>query len=347
MGAPALRFLFWSGGCFLCFFFTLSMAVSVGSAEIEPLTVWKVIFCHWWGESAATWGIDEVTATIVWQLRLPRVLLAAVVGASLSMSGVIFQGLLKNPLADPYILGVSSGSAAGAVLAIITGWGVWWLGTWTIPVFAFAGACLALFAVLRLAKTGIEMRTETLILAGVVVQAFFGALLTFAIAVSPEELRRIQYWLMGSFTLKEWGHVWLAIPFLFTGWVIAWSYSRELNLFVLGDRQAGHLGVHVLRVRLFLLIVASLVTAVSVSVSGMIGFVGLVIPHVMRLLTGADHRTLIPLSTITGAIFLVWADVLARLLLSPGELPIGVITAFVGAPFFAFILKKNQHKLSA
>jgi iron complex transport system permease protein len=151
---------------------------------------------------------------------------------------------------------------------------------------------------------------------------------------------------MGSFSLREWNHVGVVVPFLVVGFCIAWMFSRELNLFVLGDRNAAHLGVSVLRVRIFLLITASLVTAVAVSVSGTIGFVGLVVPHVMRLITGADHRTLLPHAMMTGAIFLIWADCLARVVLSPIELPIGVITAFVGAPSFAFILKKNQHKLS-
>ncbi|MBA4494817.1 FecCD family ABC transporter permease [Paenactinomyces guangxiensis] len=341
------RFLFWSGGLFLCFLFSFSIAVSLGSTEIDAGTVWKVILVQLGVISAKGGGFDPASAAIVWQLRLPRVLLAAAVGAALALAGTVFQGLLKNPLADPYILGVSSGSSVGAALVMVTGWGLGRLGGWTISAFSFAGGCLALLLVLRLAKTDIQLRTESLILSGVVINAFFGAVLTLIISVSDEEMQRIQFWLFGSFTLKEWQHVWAVVPVLCIAFIISWIFSRELNLFALGDRSASHLGVSVLHVRLFLLIVASLLTAVAVSVSGAIGFVGLVIPHVMRMLTGADHRTLLPLSALAGAIFLIWGDCLARLLISPAELPVGVITAFVGAPFFACILKKNQHKLSA
>ncbi|SEM90700.1 FecCD family ABC transporter permease [Lihuaxuella thermophila] len=341
------RLLFWGGGLFLCLLFSVSTAVSLGSADIDPWTVWKVIITRLMGVSPQVTGVDEASVAIVWQLRLPRVLLAAVVGASLALAGVIFQGLLKNPLADPYILGVSSGSAVGAVLAILTGWGISWFGKWTVPAFAFIGACLALFLVVRLARTDAGVRTESLILSGVVVNAFFGAVLTFAISISREDLlQRIQFWLMGSFTLREWDHVWIVIPFLCIGLTVGLLMSRELNLLTLGDRPAYHLGVSVLHIRLFLLITASLVTAVAVSVSGTIGFVGLVIPHVIRLLTGADHRTLLPLSVLAGAVFLVWGDCLARSLLNPAELPVGAVTAFAGAPFFGYILRKHRHKLN-
>ncbi|WP_207903260.1 FecCD family ABC transporter permease [Hazenella coriacea] len=322
----------------------MSLAVTIGSVSIDFLTVWKSLAHHLL--PFVSFHIDEATDAIIWQLRLPRVLLAAVVGASLAVAGVVFQALLRNPLADPYILGVSAGSATGAALAMITGWGALWLGRGSISIFAFLGACLALFFVLRLAQIGDQMRTGTLILSGVVVNALFGAILTCIIALSPEEMQQIQYWLMGGLGLREWKHLAVVTPVLFIGFTISWLYSRELNLLGLGDRPATHLGVSVVKVRIFLLVIASLITGVAVSVSGTIGFVGLVIPHLLRLLTGADHRTLLPLSMIAGATFLVGADCIARVLLSPIEIPIGVVTAFIGAPFFAMILRKHQHKLS-
>lgn len=333
----------WLGGLFVLLLLTIGGAVSIGSVDIPFVEVWRIIAQHllgsheWLGAAP-----DGVLEAIVWQIRLPRTLLAAMVGASLASAGVVFQGLLRNPLADPYILGVSSGAALGAVLAIATGWGTFLFGAWSLPGFAFLFASLSLFIVLRLARIENKMATGTLILSGVVVQAFLGAVLTFVISLSPEQLLEIHYWLMGSLSLRDWSHTGIVFPFLALGFPLMWACSRELNLLVLGDRPAGHLGVPVEKVRLFLLVIASLVTAGAVSVSGTIGFVGLVIPHIMRMLTGPDHRLLLPVSALTGAIFLVWSDTAARVVMEPRELPIGVITAFVGAPFFAFLLRKQR-----
>ncbi len=335
------RLFWWSGGFFLCFLFSIGLAVTLGSAEISMVTVWKIIIAHLFYDTLPT-DIDVAEDAIVWQLRLPRVILAAAVGASLAIAGVIFQGILKNPLADPYILGISSGAATGAVIAILTGWGALVLGKWTVPLYAFCGASLALLLVLRLADK--KLRAETLILSGVVIQALFGSFLTFSLTISKDEFQRIHYWLMGSFVLRDWEHVFILLPVLGASFLVAWRFSRELNLLGLGDRSAIHLGMNVGRIRLGLLLLASFVTAVAVSIAGTIGFVGLVIPHMIRMLTGADHRSLIPLSALAGAIFMVWGDTAARLLLSPRELPVGVITAFVGAPFFALLLKKQQKK---
>ena len=329
---------FWSGGLIFALFLSVSLGVFLGSTDVGFWTVWKIILQN--TGLYAGFHIDEADAAIIWELRLPRVLLVGLVGACLATAGVVYQGLLKNHLADPYILGVSSGAAAGAALAIITGWGI--KSGWSLPFFAFLGACIALLLVLQLGKgRGISQATS-LILAGVVVQAFFGALLTLAISTSPEEMQRIQFWLMGSFAFRGWQHIGLMFPFFLIGFLLCWRFSRELNLMVLGERSALHLGVNVERLRIFLLITASLMTSAAVAVSGIIGFVGLVVPHIMRMLTGADHRLLLPLSALFGASFLIWADGLARIVLAPQELPIGVVTAFVGAPFFAGILRKYQ-----
>ncbi|WP_044642048.1 FecCD family ABC transporter permease [Risungbinella massiliensis] len=327
------KLLLWSGGVILCFFFVFFLSMMIGSEFYSAQLVGQVILHH------LGFPISEpnfLADVILWKLRFPRIVFAGVVGAALAIAGTMYQGLLRNPLADPYILGVSSGASVGAVLAILMG-----LATWAVVGASFAAALIALLMVLLIA--GKRLNTHTLILSGVVVHAFFGAILTYAISQSDEELPRIQFWLMGSFTLRDWNDVWILTPVLLLASGIAWSLSRELNLFSLGERTAANVGVSVRRIRLILLLTASLLTAVSVAVSGMIGFVGLVIPHVLRLIIGADHRRLLPLAAIAGAIFLIGADTIARSVLSPRELPIGVVTAFLGAPFFAFLLRQNRN----
>ncbi|SFF71511.1 iron complex transport system permease protein [Planifilum fulgidum] len=336
-----LRFVLWPGILGLSLFLLIGASVAVGGTEIDVRTVFGIIL-----ERMGIGGLssgDPASEAIVMEIRFPRTLLAALVGASLAVAGAVYQAILRNPLADPYILGVSSGASLGAVLAILTGWGASWFGHWTLPVYAFVFACIALLFVLRLARAGSRTDTKTIVLSGVVVQAFFGALLTFAISLSHEQLQRIQFWLMGGgFSLRGWDHVEAIVPFFAVGLLVIGWHSRELNLFFLGERHAAHLGVSVGRMRVLLLVTASLVAGAAVSVSGTIGFVGLVVPHVMRMLFGPDHRLLLPVSALAGAMFLVGSDMLARVLLAPRELPVGVITAFVGAPFFGWLLRKSS-----
>ncbi|MCS1351975.1 iron ABC transporter permease [Mechercharimyces sp. CAU 1602] len=326
------------------FVFTVCGAVSIGSADISMGQVWQIIWHKLSFSSLSATQIDPVVEAIILEIRLPRVLLAGIVGAALAGCGVIFQGILRNPLADPYILGVSSGAAVGAVIALLTGWGSILFGIWNVPFFSFLFALIALGLVLRLSHVGSGMRTHTLILAGVVIQAFFGAVLTFMLSQSAERMMEIQFWLMGSVALRDWSHALIIFPVVLVGLFSAWLFSRELDLFALGERSAHYLGVSVYRIRLVLLIFASLVTGAAVAVSGTIGFVGLVVPHMMRMIAGPNHRLLLPVSILAGAIFLIWADTLARLVLDPRELPIGVITAFVGAPFFAWLLRRHSRE---
>lgn len=328
----------WSGGLILCFLFVSILSVLMGSTRIPVNEVFKVLGHHLFGVPLS---VDPTFDAILWSLRLPRVCLAAAVGGVLALAGVIYQGLLRNPLADPYILGISSGSATGAILAIVTGWGMELLGIWSISIWAFVGAGVAMVGVFML--SGRSGSSNTLLLAGVIIHAFFGAIITFLISISSDQLPRIQFWLMGSFTLREWSHVWVLVPVLVLGILLAWSLQRELNVMAIGERTAIHLGVPVTKMRLFLILLASFLTAVAVSISGIIGFVGLVIPHMIRMLTGANHQTLIPYSVLAGASFLVVSDLVARTILEPRELPIGVITALVGAPFFAYLLRTNRH----
>lgn len=331
------RFVVWSLSLTLLLVLVMGAAVSWGSAELGWGDVWRTAGTKLTGSEP----VDPATEAIIWQIRLPRVILAAVVGMALAGAGVVFQGLLRNPLADPYILGVSSGAALGAAIAIFTGAGAAWLGGWTVPVWAFLLAAVALFLVLGLAGRGLNR--STLILSGVVIQAFFGAMLTFLIGISSaEELQRIQFWIMGSVAAREWHHIYVVLPFLIPGLTLIWLMARQLNLFSLGERSAAHLGVPVRRIRMVMLLSATLMTAAAVAVSGTIGFVGLIIPHIMRRIVGPDHRVLIPAAVLAGGLFLVGADTVARTVMEPRELPIGVVTALVGAPFFAWQLKRRH-----
>ncbi len=327
----------------IALFISVFVSISLGSANLSLITVWKVIvskipfvaetISHDWKLSAEA---------IIWDIRLPRIVLAMVVGASLAIAGVAFQGVLRNPLADPYILGISSGAAFGAATVILFGIQTVLFGSWTVPIVAFVSGLLTLFMVLALSNIRGAMGTEVLILSGVVVQAFVGAMLTFLMTMTDDKLKQIFYWSLGSLALREWAHAWVVIPFLIIGFIVLSSFSREMNIVALGEQSAKYMGVRIKRLKLVVFITATFVTAAAVSVSGTIGFVGLVIPHMIRMVVGPDYRLLFPLSALGGALFLLWADTLARNVMAPGELPIGVITAFLGAPFFAYLLRHHK-----
>lgn len=332
----------WGAGFVFLLFLTVGLSVSWGSAGLSIGSVWKILLDRLpWVTHAITPDWPASAETIVWQIRLPRIVLAALVGAALAVAGVIFQGVLHNPLADPYILGISAGAALGAVLVIFLGDQYALVGRWTLPLVAFIGGCLTLVLVFAIARGNGQRPLTTLILAGVIVQAFLGAILSLFIALSHEQLQQIIYWMMGSVALLNWQEALVIVPYLAIGLAVAMFYSRELNILVLGDRAAYHTGVSVERTRTVLLVVASLLTGAAVSVAGMIGFVGLVVPHMLRLVFGSDHRVLVPLSALAGAIFMSWADTLARILLAPRELPVGVLTACIGAPLFAYLLRRH------
>ncbi|MCP8618110.1 FecCD family ABC transporter permease [Salirhabdus salicampi] len=323
--------------------FTIIVSVSIGSANIDVKTVWLILLSKIpfvGGVVDQTWS--STVEKIIIDIRMPRVLLGVLVGAALASAGTIYQAVLRNPLADPFILGVSSGSALGACLVLLFGWKFILLGNWTLPVVAFSCGMITLVIVYFLAKVNRRIHIETLILSGVVVQAFIAAALSLILALADERMQTIMFWLMGSLTLTNWGHHMIVLPFVLVGVIITWFMARELNILSLGEETAYYTGVSVPKVRVTLLVIASLITGAAVSVSGTIGFVGLVIPHIIRLLFGSDNRIILPLSIIGGAIFLVLADTLARTILSPRELPIGIITAFLGAPFFAYLLRKKR-----
>lgn len=281
---------------------------------------------------------------IIWNIRLPRVLLAFCIGASLALAGAAFQGLLRNPLADPYTIGVSSGASLGAVLVLFFQVSIVGLGSFTLPVVAILFGLISLLIVFGLVRLSSKsLAIETIILAGIIVSAFIGSLVSLIISLSDREsMTQIIYWLYGSVGMRGWSHIQLILPFMLIGSFILIYHYRELNALALGEDAADHIGVDVKKGKTFVLIGASLLTGAAVAVSGSIGFVGLVIPHLVRLVTGPNHRHVLPLSMLVGGAFLILADLMARTIIAPKELPIGVITALIGAPVFALLLIRER-----
>ncbi len=321
------------------------LGVSKGSLSIPFSIIIEVLLTEWLN-LPFDFEIETMYINIIMDIRFPRVLLALLVGASLALAGASFQGLLKNPLADPYTLGVSSGAAVGAVFVLFTGLTLPFFGRFTLPFVSIVGGLLTLIMVITFARLiKKSMSAETIILVGIIFSAFLGSIISLMIALTGEELRQIVYWLMGSVALRGWNYVQLIFPFFIIGFFILLYNTRELNAMAFGEETARHLGVNIQRRKMHILIGASLVTGAAVAVSGTIGFVGLVIPHLTRLLWGPDHRHLLPLSMIIGGGFLVITDLVARTIIAPSELPIGVITAIIGGPVFGMILIRQRHKL--
>lgn len=284
-------------------------------------------------------GFTARQRDVLWQLRAPRMVIGAVVGAALAVAGAAYQGVFRNPLADPYLLGVAAGAGLGATLAIITGLA----STPLLPAAAFAGALVAVIVTYGLAKLGGAGRTTaTLILAGVAVASFFTALQTYVQQTSSDTVREVFAWILGRLATFGWSEVLLVVPFVAVSAAVIVAHRRHLDVLAVGEGEAAALGLDVGRVRVLVVLAATLATAAAVAVAGLIGFVGIIVPHAVRLLTGASYRVIVPLSLVGGAAFLVFADIAARTIVSPAELPIGVITAFFGAPFFAMILARSR-----
>ncbi len=318
---------------------TISLSAGMGYMAIHWTDVLQVVGRSLTGNTLWTTGTDELTRVIVMDVRLPRILTAAAVGGGLASCGVVFQGLLLNPLADPYTLGVSAGAAFGAALALLLNLTV--AGIYSVPCFAFLGATTTLLLVIYLSSSAGGANANNLILSGIIVAAILSAGISFLKFVADEQVAVIIFWLMGSFASKTWTDVGLTCFFLAVGTGVFLFYARDLNLLCLGRRTAASLGVDARRVPWILLVTASLVVAGCVAVSGIIGFVGLLVPHMMRSLAGPDNRTLLPLSMLSGAILLTWADTITRAIL-PHEIPIGVLTALIGGPFFCYLFRKRQ-----
>jgi len=315
------------------------VSTGMGYIKIPVDAVVKIILTQISGQLSLIEGLGNLFPVVVIDVRLPRILSAAIVGGGLAISGVVFQGILLNPLADPYTLGVSAGAALGASLALLLNIGM--LGSYSVPLFAFVGAVGTLFFVIYLSSSSGGVSSNNLILSGIIVAAILSAGISFLKYIADEQVAVIIFWLMGSFGSKTWIDVYLTLFLVGIGFGVFLFYARDLNLMSLGNRTASSLGVDTRRVTITLLITASLVAAICVSVSGIIGFVGLLVPHMMRLITGPDNRRLVPVSLLAGAILLLVADTITRAVL-PSEVPIGVLTALIGGPFFCYIFRKQQ-----
>jgi len=313
------------------------VAVTIGPADLTAGEVWRAIGSHL---GLATSDLTAIRDGIVWELRLPRVLTAAAVGAGLAVSGAVMQALTRNPLADPYLLGLSSGASLGAVLVLLTGLSVSLTGA------AFTGAMIAMVGTLLLARSLGVITPSRTVLAGLAISSFFGALTSLVVFwnTQGDSYRQILNWLLGSLAGADWGTVQVACLTLLLVGLPVILFGRVLDAFAFGDTAAAALGVNVSRTRWLLLGGTALLTGAMVSVSGSIGFVGLVLPNAVRLVVGSRHRLLLPYSALVGAIFMIWVDTGARTLFEPRELPVGIITVLVGAPVFVAVLLKNRER---
>lgn len=316
------------------------LAVGVGTVPIRPsetlrLVAWKL------GLAARPSDVPAATAVILFELRVPRVALGIVVGAALAVSGTLFQALFRNPMADPAIIGVSSGAALGAIAVILATGGAL-SGGLAVSAAAFAGAAAVAFLVYRLGRVGPAVQVATLLLAGIAVASVLTSVITMLMAFSGEQIRSIYFWLLGGLQARGWEAVAAAGPLVAVGVVVALLEIRDLNLVSLGEERAGQLGLEIERFKRVSLAVGALLAAAAVSVAGVIGFVGLMTPHILRLVVGADHRRLLPAAVVAGAILMVLADLAARTVLAPEEIPVGAVTALLGGPFFLYLLRRQR-----
>jgi len=325
-------------------------ATTLGSVHIPFHTCFQVLlsqlpFLHIVPSSPEIFGMPldvERLEMIILNIRLPRILLAGLVGAALAVAGATYQGLFRNPLADPYLLGIASGAGLGATVGFLIPFPLQWMNFGAVPLFAFIGGLGAVAVVYSVARVGKTLPATTLILAGVALGAFLSSITSYLMTICGEELHGIIFWLLGGLSLTKWAEVGMVLPCVIVGVIVIWLHARPLNVMQLDEEQAQQLGINVERVKLILLAAATLITSVAVCFTGLIGFVGIIVPHAVRLIWGPDHRFLLPLSTLVGSIFLILADTLAHTLLPPTEIPVGVITAFCGAPFFLYLLRRKK-----
>ncbi|HHW04084.1 MAG TPA: iron chelate uptake ABC transporter family permease subunit [Thermoanaerobacterales bacterium] len=321
------------------------LALGIGSVSIEPFKILKILLhkVPLIGNNISTdWSSAQ--ETIVLHLRLPRIILSFIVGAELSAAGVIYQGIFRNPMADPYVIGASAGASLGAALAIMifSGLRIWGMGS--IPFFAFLGATATIVVVYGIASIGGRTYSFTLLLAGIAVSSFISALVSFFMYFSDQKLHQIYFWLLGSFSSQGWDDVALNLPYGIIGYFIGLWNLRALNILQLGEETAFFTGVDTELTKRVSLAAACLLTASAVAVSGIIGFVGLIMPHISRLIIGPDHRRLFTFSALAGGLYLMLADTVSRVIISPTELPVGILTALFGGPFFIYLLFRKKNK---
>lgn len=333
--------------CLLILFMIIIISCTLGVANITTLQSLKILVSKipLLKNIISLHNIKSTYIKIVLEIRLPRILLAALVGCGLSVVGTAYQGMFKNPMADPYVLGISSGSAVGATIAIILGLESKIFGLGMITIFAFAGALLTIFLVYNISKIGNKIPIVTMLLAGIATSFFLSSVISLMMIFNREQIEKIVFWTMGSFAAASYNKVIILFPFTIIGMILIYMFSRDLNIMLTGDDTAKSLGIEVEKVRKIILVITSIMVAAAVSVSGIIGFVGLIIPHTIRLIVGPDHRVLIPFSALGGSIFMIVCDTLARTLIPPMEIPVGAITSVFGAPYFIYLLFKNKKKV--
>ena len=315
------------------------LGVGLGAVRIAPAQVVAIVAAH----AGLDLGVDfsRQEDAIVWAIRLPRVVLALLVGSALAVSGAALQGMFRNPLADPGLIGVSSGAALGATASVALGFSVFGLAT--MPIAAFLGGTVTAILVYAVSRHNGRTEVVTLVLSGIALNTFAGAgtaLLTYV--ADDQQLRAVVFWSLGSLGSATWSNVGVALPFVAVGLVLALRWGQSLNLLVLGEREARHLGLDTERVRLELIALTALMTGAAVAFAGVVGFVGLIVPHLIRLVAGPDHRVLLPASALGGAALLLLADLAARTMVAPAELPLGVLTALLGGPFLLFLMLRTR-----
>ena len=323
----------------LCFA-TILLSTTIGVADISYGDTIKILLSKMLHVNFGLENIKDSNIAIVWVIRFPRVLLAFFVGGALAICGAAYQGIFKNPMADPFILGVSSGAALGASIGIIMNLNFYFMGFNTISLLAFIGAVTALFIVYNISKVGRKVPVTTLLLSGIAIGQLLSALISLCM-VFTNNFNDIIFWTMGSFNARSWGELILVVPYVIIGFIIIYSSNREMDIMLLGEDTASQLGVDTERLKRKILITTAFVTAAAVSVTGIIGFVGLIIPHIVRIITGPKHKVLLPYSFLLGGLFMIICDTIARSTTSQ-EIPVGIITAIFGGPFFIYLLKRKR-----
>ncbi|MGF3522042.1 MAG: FecCD family ABC transporter permease [Candidatus Bathyarchaeia archaeon] len=340
------RWKFYIVGLLLAFAVILFLSLNLGYSPIPYDDILTTLLKHIPGLNALVENVDvaKTTEIIITQIRLPRVLCGALVGAALATAGVIYQGIFRNPMADPYVIGASTGATVGSALVLVLGVGLSFFGVNTLQIFAFIGSLITVIFVYNISRVGSRVPVTTLLLVGIAVSLFLNAIVTYLQTIASDRiLHGLTFWIIGSLAPTEnWDKVWSILPFIVTGFIVSYLYSRNLNILALGEEQAQHLGVETEKVKMILIVTGALLTAAAVSISGLIGFVGLIIPHLTRVLIGPDHRILLPTAAIVGASFLMFCDALSRVVMGSGEAPVGIITALSGAPFFVYLLRRKK-----
>lgn len=329
---------------FFVLIMSMTFAITVGSVSITSSVIWQVVATKIGFGSMIEPTFTKAQEVIIWQIRIPRVLLAATVGAGLAISGAAIQALVRNSIADPYILGVSSGATVGATSVILLG-AFSFFGVYALSFAAFLGAMSTVVVVFFLARVNGRISVIRLLLAGIAVSLVLSAVSSFMLLMSKEEggIKAVMHWTLGSLAGAKWANIMLPIIVFVIAYTVLRIYARYLNILLLGEESAATLGLSLDKFRLLIIVIVSLLTGVLVAVSGSIGFIGLIIPHIVRMFVGSNYRHVLPMSAGVGAIFLVWADAVARIVISPEEMPIGIITALCGSPFFIWMLRKQSY----